>query len=188
MVSMVSVLLDGVVNHGGNKIVVPMTTKYANPISFMAEFHHRAERFLSLLITVQRQTHGGLLNDSQYGTLECALRFFKNVAPRHYSDEEESLFPRLQESRVGTSIRKLCEDHRSMEADLQLLEVLGQRWLFDGSLSEADSLLFGNILSRVSRIFSRHIRQEELLVFPAARETLNESEIVMIGREMAARR
>jgi hypothetical protein len=46
------------------------------------------------------------LNEEQRGAFEAALRYFREAAPKHTADEEESLFPRLR--RIGAPTYRCC--------------------------------------------------------------------------------
>lgn len=161
---------------------------FEDPIGLMTDCHRRIERFLYVLVTIQRQTHGGMLNEDQRNALTCALRYFRESAPRHMKDEEDSLFPKMHAPDIHASLQLLCVEHRDLEMDHSILEMLGERWLYDDLLCEGDSLLFGTTLSRVNRIYRKHIKMEETVVFPEARKRLNKGDILTIGKEMAARR
>ncbi len=69
---------------------------FRDPIGLLTDCHRRVERFLSVLVQVGAQTQGGSLTSEQRTALETALRYFRDAAPKHTADEEESLFPRLR--------------------------------------------------------------------------------------------
>jgi Hemerythrin HHE cation binding domain len=69
---------------------------FSNPIDLLIDCHRRIERFLTVLVKVAEQAKGGLMTKEQSRECEQALDYFRNAAPRHTADEEESLFPRLR--------------------------------------------------------------------------------------------
>ena len=68
---------------------------FNDPIGLLGDCHRRIEHFLSMLVTVANQAHGTRMTCDQQLALETALRYFREAAPRHTADEEESLFPYL---------------------------------------------------------------------------------------------
>ena len=90
---------------------------FTDPMGMLSDCHRRIERFLEVLIAVTGEGRGAPLSDEQRTALETGLRYFREAAPKHTADEEESLFPRLQ--RLGgpeaqallARIEALREDH-----------------------------------------------------------------------------
>src|SRR5215468_10167073 len=88
---------------------------FSEPTGLLSDCHRRIEMFLGSLERVAGATERPLNSESQQA-LEAALRYFREAAPRHTADEEESLFPRLrrlQGSDVHIALRQLD----SLEAD-----------------------------------------------------------------------
>src|SRR5688572_30670201 len=108
---------------------------FAQPLELLSDCHRRVERFLPALIIVSQQCKGGPLNPLQRTELETALRYFREAAPKHTADEEESLFPRM--GALGTEEVKLAlERISSLESEHQvakgahaIVERLGESWL-----------------------------------------------------------
>ena len=67
---------------------------FTDPIGMLGDCHRRIERFLNVLVSVAEQARGEAMNAEQHSALET-LRYFREAAPKHTADEEESLFPRL---------------------------------------------------------------------------------------------
>ena len=64
---------------------------FTDPTGLLSDCHRRVEMFLGMLAAVAKVT----VETSQ--ALESALRYFREAAPKHTADEEESLFPRLRQ-------------------------------------------------------------------------------------------
>lgn len=126
--------------------------------------------------------------------LESALRYFREAAPKHTLDEEESLFPRMRRlsNRPAQAaldrLDALEEDHRRSVEGHEKVERLGRLWLKEGRLSEERVRRLAETLDRLSDIYQKHIHTEETDIFPLAGKTLGPSDLEEIGREMAARR
>ena len=167
---------------------------FGNPLGLLSDCHRRIERFLDLLITVVGRRRGGELDGEHREALETALGYFKNAAPRHTLDEEESLFPRLravaigEESRAFALLDRLHDDHQHAEEMHHEVERLVKQWLTEDSLSVELTRRLGELLEDLSAIYRQHIAVEDQQIFPLAGRLLPPTEINQIGREMAARR
>jgi hemerythrin-like domain-containing protein len=163
---------------------------FANPIGLMADCHRRIKKFLSLMITVMRQTHGGPLQVNQRDAFETALLYFAEAAPKHTLDEEESLFPRIRKSSDdgAKSLDQLEQEHYVAELSHLRVNYLGEKWMREGSLSTEDAVDLATALGKLSAIYKKHIHMEENQVFPLASKVLSNADVSAIGREMALRR
>jgi len=167
---------------------------FHHPIGMLEDCHKRILFFLKNLIKVASEADPQALDPGHRVTLEKALRYFREAAPRHTADEEESLFPRLRQidapeiAEVFGKIDSLEREHRW--ADQQHLEVdsVCRRWLETGAIPAGDRERLRGILGDLLGFYERHIRMEEAEVFSAARTLLSDSGKESIGREMAERR
>jgi hemerythrin-like domain-containing protein len=122
------------------------------------------------------------------------LRYFREAAPKHTADEEESLFPRLR--RLDTAdvdpvlarIESLEQDHECADRNHAEIDRLGQLWLAHGQLSAQDASQFRSLADQLERLYRHHIGVEDTEVFPFAARVLTPEERRAIGNEMAARR
>jgi iron-sulfur cluster repair protein YtfE (RIC family) len=139
-------------------------------------------------------TDDGRITEDAAEALHVALRYFRNAAPRHTQDEEESLFPRMRESddprvtQVLERIEQLEHEHAEVQPLHVLVDDLGTRWLETGVLSARERSMMGDALSRLQSMYAEHIAAEDTLVFPLAREVLGADAQVAVGTEMRARR
>jgi hemerythrin-like domain-containing protein len=167
---------------------------FRNPIGLMSDCHRRIKKFLSIMITIMRQTHGGSMEANQKAALETCLRYFREAAPNHTMDEEQSLFPRMRNFENDLKASDMqCLDHLEQEhAEVDIshhnVDRLGNLWLSQGWLTSEDSDSFSRALGKLSLIYKRHIDLEEHQIFPLALKILPDTEVAAIGREMALRR
>jgi hemerythrin-like domain-containing protein len=166
---------------------------FDDPIGLLGDCHRRIERFLSALLLVADQARGGPLNDDQRSALEKSLRYFAESGPRHTADEEESLFPRLNNGgdewkETLASIAELEQEHVQAAIYHQEADCLGRRWLADGQLATPDFERLLIALTALDLLYRRHIKVEEAVVFPFAARVLSRTEKASIGMEMASRR
>jgi hemerythrin-like domain-containing protein len=167
---------------------------FSNPIELLIDCHRRIERFLAVLVKVAAEAKGGAMTKEQSRAWEQALDYFRNAAPRHTADEEESLFPRLQrvpQPEVEYALAEMHEleaDHEQADEWHQLVDQLGRKWLSATGLASHDSERLNQALANLSQLYSRHIALEDNSLFPVAAAVLAGTEKAEIATEMAHRR
>jgi hemerythrin-like domain-containing protein len=167
---------------------------FQQPLELLSDCHRRVESFLRGLILVTEQARGGELNQQQREALETALRYFREAAPKHTADEEESLFPRMRELGEGATGEALAKidaleaDHQVAKGSHDTVEQLGQHWLAIGQLSAEETALLLKNLRELQSIYERHIAVEDNEIFPLAKQVLDSKSLNDVGREMAERR
>lgn len=165
---------------------------FADPLSMLSDCHRRIERFLGALLALARGRQGELLDDREQASLKNALDYFRHAGPRHTADEEESLFPRMEQCEAAAdalrSLEALHEDHLIANRAHAEIDTLGARWLSDGRLSGAEAERLTELLELLSKLYARHIDIEDHELFPTAGRVLTLEEIASIGKEMARRR
>jgi len=168
-------------------------SSFSDPVGLLGDCHRRIESFLAILIKIGR-TGGGELTTEQREAFEKALRYFREAAPNHTRDEEESLFPRMRASgnkqvrAALAALDALEADHDKAEKAHAEVEILGQRWMADGHLSTPEAERLSQLLDDLKRTYEQHIAKEDTEIFPLAGKVLKESDLTEVGREMAARR
>ena len=166
---------------------------FSDPTGLLSDCHRRIELFLGSLEGVAKTVDRPLNNDIA-SALTSALRYFREAAPKHTADEEESLFPRLrhiQDPQVQSAldqIEQLEKDHRRANPLHQEVERLGSRYLSMGSLSPQESESFRQAVAELSSMYRQHISVEDHLVFPVAARLLSPADRTSIAEEMASRR
>ncbi|HLK49596.1 MAG TPA: hemerythrin domain-containing protein [Bryobacteraceae bacterium] len=167
---------------------------FADPMGLLTDCHRRIERFLEVLVRLAAEAQGSPLSSEQRQALETALRYFREAAPKHTADEEETLFPRLRRMErpelqaVLEKVEGLKNEHAQAERNHAEVERLGQAWLISGWLAPADSARFAELVGGLADLYRGHIAVEERELFPAAAAVLPGAERAAMGREMAARR
>jgi iron-sulfur cluster repair protein YtfE (RIC family) len=165
---------------------------FSNPLGLLSDCHRRIEYFLEILVRVCGRTGVGSLQADERTALEKALAYFRNSAPKHTADEEDSLFPRLRGSEDGQSalecLASLEGDHEVAARDHEIVDAFGRQWLDQGSLGADQLAEMQQTLDRLSRAYQRHIAIEDTELFPLAARALAPSQLAEVGREMAERR
>jgi hemerythrin-like domain-containing protein len=161
---------------------------FRNPLGLLRDCHRRIERFLNVLLTLSATRQGGPLEPAEAGSLRAALDYFRNAAPQHTADEEESLFPRMRAAGAMTSLDALESDHRISAAAHDEVDALGRCWLEAGSLPAESAQRMTGLLKQLADTYAGHIAMEDSEVFPAARRVLSNEALAAVGREMKNRR
>jgi len=167
-------------------------SSFDDPLGLLSDCHRRIERFLRQLLAVTDR--GPKLDDDARHALEVALRYFREAAPRHTRDEEDSLFPRLRASgdpqaRQALAIVEALEsDHATADAAHAEVDKIGMAWL-EGGVIDTDNLTrLRQLLTDLQSLYAHHIDIEDNTLFPAAGRVLSRDSIADVGREMAERR
>ncbi len=166
---------------------------FSDPTGLLSDCHRRIEMFLRALEGVAAVIDRPITEKTR-AALESALRYFREAAPKHTADEEESLFPRLRQMHlpdVEAAIERLEpleQDHLLAGSLHAKVEELGQRYLAAGSLESNGVEAFRESIASLGSIYRGHIRIEDELVFPVAARQLSSAQKSAIADEMAARR
>lgn len=169
-------------------------SNFNDPIGLLTDCHRRIERFLGALARLADEVRGGEMTPEQRASLENSLKYFREAAPKHTADEEESIFPRMRASgapevmAVLDRVDSLEQDHRRADEAHAEVDRLGRQWLAEGKLGIEEAGRFAGLLRELTGLYRDHIALEEGDVFPAAAKALNEADRRAAGIEMAARR
>ena len=169
------------------------THSFSDPTGLLSDCHRRIEMFLGTLERVAATIDRPLASDTRTA-LEAALRYFREAAPKHTADEEESVFPRLRQSRdpevtsALATLDALEQEHRRADSLHAQVDLLGNRCLQEGALSASQAAQFREAVAGLVAIYKEHIRVEDDLVFPIAARTLSQAEKSIIAAEMSNRR
>lgn len=169
------------------------THGFSDPLGLLSDCHRRIEMFLEHL-DIAGKTMERPITPEVEQLLHTALKYFREAAPRHTADEEESLFPRLRNtasqkaSPVLARLGTLEEEHRVSAPLHAEVERLGTMYLARGTLSPADVESFRTAVAGLRALYREHIQIEDGEVFPIASTLLSASDRAAIGEEMAARR
>lgn len=169
------------------------THSFSDPTGLLSDCHRRVEMFLGALQAVAVTAHQKLTGEARR-SLDLGLRYFREAAPKHTADEEESLFPRLRAMNdpeldaVIKTAEALEVDHRWAEPLHNEVDAIGTRYLESGELSAADTARFREAVEQLAEMYRRHIQLEDTQVFPIAARKLSAEQKTKIAEEMAKRR
>ena len=163
---------------------------FEQPYAMLQACHERVQRSLDLLSRlldhVEQKGH-----DAQTRTAAAdVLRYFDLAAPLHHADEETHVFPLLLaqgDAALRATVQQLQAEHRQMEALWAALRPPLLRWREAGASERPDAATRA-AAADFRLLYAGHIRQEEGLVFPAARAAMDDATQASMGAEMQARR
>ena len=171
------------------KIGASKPADFSDPVGVLIGCHRKIEDHLGVLETLTVADKPEPLNPERRGALERSLNYFRNAAPKHSSDEDDSLFPRLK--KVGgmkTLIAKLEKQHTRLHELQANIEQLGMLWSARGILSPSDWTRMKTDVEELSSVYSEHIQIEEHDLFPKVSVSISVAELAVVGKEMSARR
>lgn len=166
---------------------------FSDPTALLMDCHRRVEMFIRALDYVAQASDRPLSDDNRR-SLDLSLRYFREAAPKHTADEEESLFPRLRkisDQQLEAALKRLDElesDHRWAEPLHASAEELGNKYLASGQLSPSDARNFRTAIHQLREMYRRHIEIEDREVFPVASSLLSSEAKSEIANEMQNRR
>lgn len=167
---------------------------FDEPIDLMMDCHRRIEGFLTVLERVAARADSAPLDEEATRALRAALTYFRNAAPKHTADEEDSLFPALR-ALNRPDLDPLLEQAATLEAQHREADQLharvtciAERWLETGRIDPPDLSALRRDLASLRELYREHIAFEDTNLFPQARRLLDHQTLRAIGEEMAARR
>ena len=169
------------------------THSFSEPTGLLSDCHRRLEMFLGSLQQVAVLLDQPLSEDTR-AALDSSLRYFREAAPKHTADEEESLFPRLRKvnhPEVEAAIKTLDpleREHQRADALHSVVDQLGRKCLSGATLAPEDMQRFRESVAELAVIYKEHIRIEDEVVFPVAGKLLAAADKAAIAEEMAQRR
>ncbi|MGE0350837.1 hemerythrin domain-containing protein [Hydrogenophaga sp.] len=162
------------------------------PFEMLGACHERVERMLGLLARLQQHVLVRGWDESVASAARDVMRYFDVAAPLHHEDEERHVFPPLlagSDAAMHLIVQSLQQDHRDMEAAwARAREVLA-------SVAQAPPAGWAHfrpqeavVLTGFARLYERHLREEDGLVYPAARASLSPRALQAMSEDMMRRR
>src|SRR5690348_1029767 len=135
---------------------------FAEPTGLLSDCHRRVEMFLGSLRAIA-QTLDQPPTDKTRQALVSAIQYFAQAAPKHNSDEADSLFPRMREIKspeIQSAFKKLDQlesDHRWAEPLHAEVNRLGIKYLANGTLSAAEIKVFRDSVASLAAMYEMQI-------------------------------
>ncbi|MCE9573724.1 MAG: hemerythrin domain-containing protein, partial [Deltaproteobacteria bacterium] len=148
--------------------------------------HRRHDEQMRNLCTATRRVAQGNYGQEDQEAITEAVDYLLRAVPRHFGDEEESLFPRLT-ARVpdlAPALAQLADEHRTHEA---LHLKLNELWARASKGDKAAARGLDDEAQRLASLYARHVSEEDAL-FARVVQAITEDEDRTIMDEMDARR
>ena len=155
------------------------------PIDYMFADHFRQRT----LCTILDQIADAVELDQE--AISATVEFLKSEFGPHVQDEEQDLFPVLQqrateEDEIEPILDQLSEEHAADKVDAaSIIEQLTR--LKSGKAAKIDPTL-AQLLKRFAANERQHLIVENAIVLPLARARLTAEDCKLLGERMAARR
>ncbi len=158
---------------------------FEDPIIRFMDEHQQGLRELKKLLNAAKELKLKGYDPELYEKLHDATRFINEEVRAHNQNEENALFPALEE-KIGTSgptavmrseHQQLWEALDRLESDLNLL-------LTDG-VNNPRIARIAELSTFIHDLLSQHISKEDNILYPMARRVLSGRELQEISRKMA---
>ncbi len=169
-------------------VLTPWTPEmFRAPLDFMVAEHGRQ---LAVCKVMERLRHNPR-HGAQRGTMEAVRSYLIRDYPLHIADEEEDLFPLLQqrcprEDSLDEVFALLRREHAA-DARLHLAVIEDLALLIGGRALDDPARAFLN-LTTFGETQRRHLAWENAVVVPRAQRYLTEADHLNLGQRMAWRR
>ncbi len=148
-----------------------------DPFEQLLRSHRRLEERLEDMSRAAADL-GTPKQDEALTFLETSMAWMDRAVTRHEQDEETSLFPRLvTHAGLAECLKTLTAEHRRQE---ELKEQLRRELRQPGRAAL--------LVRELHQAYARHIKEEEDVLFPAARRLLDAAALSALAMEMANRR
>lgn len=156
-------------------------------VDLLLACHGRIRSFLDLAVAVGERSEA--TDDDVADASARVRRYFADALPLHVEDEEEGVLPRLYGRSVtlDAALDRMCAEHDTHRAPLRRLLAAAAAGSVAPSSVDARAEL-GRAASALRDVLEPHLREEEVVVFDAARRLLTQDDERAIVSELRARR
>ena len=161
-----------------------MRDERRDALEMLERTHRRMEDRARELREVAASLAAGSGSEEDRENARQLLNFFTRSVPRHFADEEQSVFPRLSEAHAALA-EKLTADHRIHESALDALLVAIDTWREPPDVDRATEFL--HLAERLEQLYREHAALEDVELLPVIK-ALPEEVLEEIATEMAGRR
>jgi iron-sulfur cluster repair protein YtfE (RIC family) len=158
-------------------------------VDLLLACHERIRQFTA---TTARLAAAGDAPASEVSQAAAGVhRYFTVALPLHEMDENLSVYPRLcaaAPAEIGAALDSMVEEHRAINLVIERMKPLLQVLESDPALIAAVTNQLGICARQLDALFTRHLKLEEELIFPAMRKYLPADSREAILAEMRQRR
>lgn len=172
-----------------SRLAATAASGFEEPFEMLEACHERVQRMLRLLERLRAHVATQGADEQARQAARDVMRYFDIAAPQHHLDEERHVFPPLLaagDAGMAAVVRRLQQDHVQMEGGwARARAVLAA--LSEGALASLDAQAT-QALADFAALYADHIVAEEGLVYPAARECLQQADLQAMSQDMMQRR
>lgn len=164
--------------------LVPELPGFDDPLGVLRACHQRMLSQCAVLEKLPAHLAGKGVDDEARNAIDRILKYFSTSAVHHHQDEEQDLFPLLDDRpELAGVVQRLRKDHEQLERLWQqLLPEL------DEPASLADNPGFPDQVQDFCAACRAHIQCEENELLDVAQQMLSHDQLRDIGRSMQRRR
>jgi hemerythrin-like domain-containing protein len=160
---------------------------FSQPLDLLGACHNKIRFHCELLVKLCEYLESNAVDSDAIKSAKQVHRYFSTSATLHHLDEEEDLFPALNNKKeLSSSVReliiKLQQEHVSLDNQWQIFENL----LKNQALVELPDMKEQALAMKAS--YDQHIDTENRFILPEAEKLLSREEIVLLGEAMQKRR
>ena len=163
---------------------------FDHPIDILDGCHERILRNCGVIERIAAHVAANGVDAAACAAATGVIRYFETAGANHHRDEEEDLFPALQQyvpseelNAVFALIARLRSDHRKLDAHWA-----DMRARLSAFTEGRDGGLTPSIASQFKAAYEAHIALEEAELLPLARRVCDEALLRALGSRMAQRR
>ena len=162
------------------------------PFDMLEACHERVHRMLTLLARLQAHVQVNGCDTQAQQAAQDVMRYFDLAAPLHHQDEELHVFPPLLAGGdvvVAEVVHQLMGQHRAMELGWAGIRLVLKQIATNTSTVHAPFLLLTTeLVQSFTALYEAHIRMEEGVAYPAAKQLLTGEQLLHAGEDMMVRR
>ncbi len=163
---------------------------FDQPIAVLKHCHDRIRKQLATLDKLLPHLAGHGADAQARQAAAAVIQYFEQAAHLHHADEEENLFPMLQDTARGEDAALLAQlgpvildEHRQMDAMWQ-----GLHEQLAGIADASAALLREADVRRFVDMYTGHMEREESHIAPMAKRLFSAGQMAQLGLAMQVRR
>jgi hemerythrin-like domain-containing protein len=162
---------------------------FDHPIDILDGCHERILRNCALVERIAAHLATKGVDAEAASAASGVIRYFDTAGTNHHRDEEDDLFPALQQYAPSAELNAVFDLIFRLKSDHKRLDALwiDMRMRLAG-LAEGRIELTATVAAEFKAAYERHIALEEAELLPLSRRVLNESLLRALGGRMARRR
>jgi hemerythrin-like domain-containing protein len=163
---------------------------FDHPIDILDGCHERILRNCTLVERIAAHVAAKGRDAEAATAARAVIRYFDTAGANHHRDEEDDLFPALQQYAPSAELNAVFDLLYRLKADHKRLDALwaDMRERLTALAEGRDGVLTLTAAAAFKAAYERHIALEEAELLPLARRALDESLLRALGERMARRR